>query len=62
MEEQDYTLYRDLRSWTAGLTFRVRESRTDSTDFTVAVTFSFKAVPRYDVGDDVEKMPLLLGG
>ncbi|HIL71250.1 MAG TPA: LPS-assembly protein LptD, partial [Verrucomicrobia bacterium] len=62
MEEQDYTLYRDLRSWTAGLTFRVRESRTDSTDFTVAVTFSFKAVPRYDVGDDVEQMPLLLGG
>jgi hypothetical protein len=26
MEEQFYTLYRDLRSWTAALTFRVRDS------------------------------------
>ncbi|MBI4661873.1 MAG: LPS-assembly protein LptD [Verrucomicrobia bacterium] len=62
MEEQYYTLYRDLRSWTAALTFRVRDHRTRETDYTVAVTFSLKAFPRFGLGKDRAKHSLLLGG
>jgi lipopolysaccharide assembly outer membrane protein LptD (OstA) len=61
LEEQYYTIYRDFRSWTAGLTFRVRDNRTSSTDFGVAVTFSLKAIPRYKLGEDRNKPTLLLG-
>ena len=52
MEEQDYTVYRDLRSWTAALTFRVRETLAGPQDFGVAFTFSLKAFPRFGVGSD----------
>ena len=62
LEEQYYTLYRDFRSWTAGLTFRVRDSRIGPTDYGVAVTFSLKAIPRFKLGDDRNKPTLLLGG
>ncbi|PYJ87385.1 MAG: hypothetical protein DME22_01875 [Verrucomicrobia bacterium] len=62
LEEQYYTLYRDFRSWTAALTFRVRESRIGPTDYGVAVTFSLKAIPRFKLGDDQNKPNLLLGG
>ena len=62
LEEQYYTVYRDFRSWTAALTFRVRENRIGATDYGVAVTFSLKAIPRFKVGDDRNKPTLLLGG
>ncbi|HYT60543.1 MAG TPA: LPS assembly protein LptD [Haliangiales bacterium] len=62
LEEQYYTLYRDFRSWTAALTFRVRENRIGATDYGVAVTFSLKAIPRFKPGDDQNKPSLLLGG
>ncbi len=62
MEEQFYTLYRDLRSWTAALTFRVRDSRVGKEDYTVAVTFSLKAFPRFKLGHDRDTPSLLLGG
>jgi lipopolysaccharide assembly outer membrane protein LptD (OstA) len=62
MQEQSYTVYRDLRSWTAALSFRVRENTAGgSDDFSVAFTFSFKAFPRYGVGSDIAKPYLLLG-
>jgi lipopolysaccharide assembly outer membrane protein LptD (OstA) len=61
MEEQYYTVYRDFRSWTAALTFRVRDHRTGSTDFGVGVTFSLKAFPRFEVGRDRDTPSLLLG-
>lgn len=61
MQEQQYSLYRDLRSWTAALTFRVRESRARPTDYTVAITASLKAFPRFKLGDDSSKPSLLLG-
>jgi hypothetical protein len=61
MEEQYYTIYRDLRSWTAGLTFRVRDNRNSPDDFTVGLTFSLKAFPRFDLGEDSENPYLLLG-
>ncbi len=62
MEEQYYTLYRDLRNWTSALTLRVRDRRDGSDDITVAVTFSLKAFPRYSLGHDRVEHSLLLGG
>jgi lipopolysaccharide assembly outer membrane protein LptD (OstA) len=61
MQEQAYTVYRDMRSWTAALSFRVRENTTGPQDFTVALTFSFKAFPRFGLGSDIAKPYLLLG-
>lgn len=61
LEEQYYTLYRDLRSWTAALTFRVRDNRDEGLDYGAAFTFSLKAFPRYSLGDDANKPSLLLG-
>jgi LPS-assembly protein len=62
MQEQAYSLYRDLRSWTAALTFRVRENHTGPQDFTVAFTFSLKAFPRYGLGTDTIRPYSLWGG
>ena len=61
MEEQYYSIYRDLRSWTAALTFRLRENRTGPEDFTVAFTFSLKGHPRYGLGSDTVRPYSLLG-
>ncbi|MDA7916041.1 LPS assembly protein LptD [Verrucomicrobia bacterium] len=60
LEEQYYSVYRDLRNWTAALTFRVRESRFGQDDFSVAFTFSLKAFPRYALGADKSHPSLLL--
>ena len=59
MEEQSYTIYRDLRSWTVGLTVRARDNRTTRDDYSVALTFSLKSSPRYRRDQDVPS--LLLG-
>ena len=61
LEEQYYTIYRDLRNWTAALTLRFRDRRTEPDDITVAVTFSLKAFPRFGLGKDRDKHWLLLG-
>ena len=62
MEEQLYTLYRDLRSWVAALTFRIRGSHNNEPDdYTVGVTFSIKAFPKGKLGSDTDKPWLLLG-
>ena len=61
MEEQYYTLYRDLRSWTTALTFRFRQSRVGPNDFSIAATFSLKAFPRFKLGHDTDTQALLLG-
>lgn len=61
LEEQYYTVYRDLRSWTAALTFRVRESRSRPADYTVALTASLKAFPRFGLGADRARPSRLLG-
>ncbi len=60
-EEQFYTIYRDFRSWTGALTFRVRDSRTGAADYTIAFTVSLKAHPRFGVGEDVVRPERLLG-
>ncbi len=62
MEEQYYTLYRDFRSWVGALTFRVRDLRNGSQDYTVGVTFNLKAFPRFKLGQDHAEPALLLGG
>jgi LPS-assembly protein len=61
LQEQDYSIYRDLRSWTAALTFRALQNQTGPKDYTVAFTFSLKALPRYAVGTDVARPWFLLG-
>jgi lipopolysaccharide assembly outer membrane protein LptD (OstA) len=55
LQEQDYTLYRDLRSWTGSLTFRVTEGPNQPTDFTVGLTLSLKAFPRFPLGSDSDR-------
>lgn len=62
MEHQDYTIYRDFRSWTGSLTFRVREDRNGPDDYTVAVAFSLKAFPRFKMGEDSVRPHRLVGG
>ncbi|MFO1501850.1 MAG: LPS assembly protein LptD [Verrucomicrobiota bacterium] len=62
LEEQYYTIYRDLRNWTSAVTFRVRDRRDGETDYTIAITFSLKAFPRYGLGHDRVEHSLLLGG
>jgi hypothetical protein len=61
LEEQYYSIYRDLRSWTAALTLRIRDNRSGPTDVSVALTASLKAFPRFGVGDDRARPSLLLG-
>ncbi|HEX4121041.1 MAG TPA: LPS assembly protein LptD [Verrucomicrobiae bacterium] len=61
MQQQLYTLYRDLRSWTAALTIRVTQGPGQPTDFSAVVTFSLKAFPRYGLNQDNERPGLLLG-
>lgn len=62
LQQQQYSLYRDLRSWTAALVFRVTEGPGQPTDFTVALTFSLKAFPRNGLGSDSNKAGSIFGG
>lgn len=62
LQQQTYSIYRDLRSWTAALAFRVREPRNgEGKDFSVAFTFSLKAAPKTAVGEDAVHETRLLG-
>ena len=61
LQQQQYTLYRDMRSWTAALTFRVADNTVGPTDYTVAFTFSLKASPKTHVGDDTAQPYHLYG-
>jgi lipopolysaccharide assembly outer membrane protein LptD (OstA) len=62
LQEQSYTVYRDLRSWTAALSFLVREGTNGGAqDYTVAFTFSLKAYPRFGLGADQGGPYALLG-
>ena len=61
LQEQYYTIYRDLRSWTAAFTFRVTDEVNGSKDFTVAFALSLKASPSTAVGEDVVNRYRLVG-
>lgn len=62
LEEQYYTVYRDLRSLTAALTLRLRESLASEDDVTIAISVSLKAFPRFKARQDAERPELLIGG
>lgn len=61
LQDQFYTVYRDLRSWTAALTFRVTDNGTGAEDYTVAFSFSIKARPRHSLGSDTVEPYHLVG-
>jgi LPS-assembly protein len=61
LQEQFYSLYRDLRSWTGALTFRVLDNGNGPKDFTVAFTFSLKAAPHRPLGSDTVQPYHLVG-
>ncbi len=62
LQEQYYTVYRDLRSLTGALTLRWRDSLARNEDFTIAISISLKAFPRFKRGQDAERPELLIGG
>jgi hypothetical protein len=61
LQQQLYTIYHDMRSWTAAIIFRVIDNTTGPTDFTVAFTFSLKATPSQHLGSDTVTGNHLLG-
>jgi LPS-assembly protein len=61
LQEQFYSIYRDLRSWTGALTFRVIDNETGPEDFTVAFSFSLKASPAHRLGADAVEPYHLVG-
>ena len=61
MQEQAYSIYRDMRSWTAALTFRVLNNPGSRQDYTIAFTFSLKAFPHFKQGADRTDPSLLWG-
>ncbi|HEX7653951.1 MAG TPA: LPS assembly protein LptD, partial [Verrucomicrobiae bacterium] len=61
LQQQYYSVYRDLRSVTAALTFRVQDDVRNSPDYTVALQVSLKLQPNRKVGDDVVNPYRLVG-
>jgi hypothetical protein len=61
LQEQYYSVYRDMRSWTAALTAGVRDNGIGPKDYSVAFTFSFKAKPKYGLGEDTVRPYSMLG-
>ncbi len=62
MQEQNYALYHDFRSWTGALTVRLRDNGGGGrNDFTIGFVFSFKAFPRFGIGQDRDTPALLFG-
>jgi LPS-assembly protein len=61
LQEQYYTIYRDMRSWTAAVTAGVLDNGFGPKDFTIAFTFSIKARPKFGVGSDTVRPYALLG-
>ena len=55
LEEQEYTLYRDFRSWVGAFRFKVRENRNGPTDFSVSLGLQMKMLAQPKVGVDVDK-------
>jgi len=52
MQQQIYSVYRDLRSWTSALMVRMTQGPGQPDDLTVAITFSLKARPRFPLNSD----------
>ena len=60
-QSQFYTLYRDMRSWTAALTFHVINNLGSPVDYGVSFQLSLKASPSTAVGQDAENPYHLVG-
>ena len=56
LQQHDYSIYRDMRSWTGALTFLIRNNPGVPQDFTVAFTFWFKAYPRSGSGPEMGQL------
>jgi hypothetical protein len=56
LQQHDYSIYRDMRSWTGALTFLVRNNPGVPQDFTVAFTFWFKAYPLSGSGPEMGQL------
>jgi hypothetical protein len=61
LQSQYYTLYRDMRSWTAALTFRVQNDVGSSVDYALSFQLSLKASPSATVGQDAVSPYHLVG-
>jgi lipopolysaccharide assembly outer membrane protein LptD (OstA) len=61
LQEQYYSVYRDMRSWTAAITGGVRDSGVGPKDYSLVFTFSFKAKPKFGVGGDSVRPYSMLG-
>lgn len=62
LQEQSYTIYRDLRSWTAAVSLLIRNNpAVGGMSYGGAFTFSLKAYPRYGRDVDVSAPYSLLG-
>ena len=61
LQQQIYSIYRDMRSWTAALIFRVIDNSVGPTDYTFAFTFSLKATPSQRLGQDTVNSGRLVG-
>ena len=61
LQEQFYTLYRDLRSLTGALTFRVANNIGSQPDYTIAIQLSLKGSPSMGVGEDAVNRFRLVG-
>ena len=62
IQNQFYSIFRDMRSWTAAVTIGKRTSTGSPNDITFAFTFSLKASPRYGGGGELGIPAWLLGG
>jgi len=61
LQEQMYTMYRDLRFWTGALTFRAEDNGSGGNDYTIAFSFTLKFAPKTHVGDDAVQPYHLVG-
>lgn len=61
LQSQIYSIYRDFRSWTCALTFRVENDVGSSADYTFAFQFSLKASPTMALHQDAVNPYSLVG-
>jgi lipopolysaccharide assembly outer membrane protein LptD (OstA) len=62
LQQQRYSIYRDLRSWTAALSFQMQDNGNGGEDYTVAFTFSLKSFPHANRGSEPGGAYWLSGG
>jgi len=62
LQQQVYSLYRDMRNWTVAVSFRLADNGNGQPlDYGFGFSFSLKANPTYHVGDDSVRPYDLLG-